>query len=199
MTPDELHKLLGVATSTIRAWTGEKHFGEYFAEGTRAKGSRRYFDDQDARILALIVTLKAEQMSVDDIHATLKRYQADDWRGLPELPPAPPGTGPISMIPREAAETRIDVERKALLREIGTLQSEIERLKGELEDERENRESVVSELSEAYRKLGELEGRLSERYSTATWLKVSAGVAVAVLIVAAIVIILLLAVNSGGG
>jgi DNA-binding transcriptional MerR regulator len=133
----ELADWLGLSEVTVRQWTtGEwKDYLSPTAHG--GNGRRRYFSDQDARIVALIFTLKEQGESRDGIHAALKRLQTEGWVDLPDMPPAPPNLGPISMIPREAAETAVSTQRAALLREIAMLQERVENLETSLAKERE--------------------------------------------------------------
>ena len=76
------------------------------------------------------------------------------------MPPAPPGSEPISVIPREAAEARIDEQRRALVREISVLTDRVQSLEQELSNAREQRADLQVELTSAREQLGELRGRL---------------------------------------
>lgn len=194
MQTHEIAARLGIATSTVRLWTtGE--FKQYFSSSAQG-GRRRHFDERDAGILTLIVNLKAESMSADDIHATLKRLQSNDWQGLPDVPPAPPGTEPVQMMPREAAQN----DKRALMREIAVLKDEVENLETELTAERAKHEAersaLQSALMAAREELGEMRGRLAVLQTTQRdqlWQVAAlalAAVAVAALVIAALVFLL---------
>jgi DNA-binding transcriptional MerR regulator len=171
MKTHEAADLLGIATSTIRAWsTGE--FRQYLSPSAQGGDGRfRNLTQTDARIIAFIASLKSESRPRDEIHAALKRLQAEDWADLPPLPPAPAGVGPIPMIPREAAETAVTSQRSALLREIAILQERVQSLDEQLASERQRREDerlkaqearevLLREVAEAQRKLAESEVEL---------------------------------------
>lgn len=164
MRTKELADWLGVSASTIRYWTlGE--FKAYLSPTAQGgEGRRRYFSDLDSRIIAYIASMRDEGAPNDDIHASLQRLQAGDWIDLPTMPAAPPGEGPVDMMPREAAETAVQTQRAALLREITLLQERVETLEDTLADERQQHSAQVStlqgELLTARERLGQLSGRL---------------------------------------
>lgn len=181
----ELADRLGIAPVTVRLWT--KEYGEFLEPSARGGGKNRTFSDLDARVMAHIVHLKANGQGRDDITATLKTLQAIDWQGLPDMPPAPPGIEPISVIPREAAEARIDAQRAALMREIATLQDTVERLEGELDIERQDNRRLNDELANTREKLGNALGKLAiieqERQPAAYWIRVLLIALIGVLII----------------
>ena len=153
MKPHELAIWLGVSTASIRAWTSDE-YKQYFSPTAQGGDGRyRYFTDTDMRILAYIVARRKENAPREEIHMHLSEMQAADWNDLPLMPAAPPGAGPISMIPREAAETAVSSQRSALLREISMLQDRIATLEEELAKTREGREELISELAAANREL----------------------------------------------
>lgn len=144
----ELADWLGLSEVTIRQWT-TGDWGQYLSLTAHGgNGRRRYFTEQDARIVAMIATLKEQGETRDGIHAALKRMQTEEWADLPGMPPAPPNVGPISMIPREAAETAVTTQRAALLREIAMLQERVENLEGQLAKEREQVEQERQRFEE---------------------------------------------------
>lgn len=209
MKTKELADWLGVAPSTIRTWASSE-FRRYLSDAAQGgDGRTRVFVDIDARLLAFIATLKKEGVSSDEIHAALTQLQSEDWADLPPMPSAPPGSGPIPMIPRETAETAVSTQRSALMREIVILQERVERLDQQLAEEREKREalqekhiqernSLQNELTEAREHLGELRGKLgafeTERKPSSWWLRVVLAVAVVVFIFTLVATLL-----AGGG
>lgn len=181
----QLADWLSVSEVTIRQWTtGE--WGEYLsATAQGGDGRRRYFTEQDARIVAYIWQLKEQGEPKATIHTTLQRMRDENWMNLPDMPPAPPSVGPISMIPREAADSAITQQRAALMREIAMLSERVEQLEDVLDAERqgreedrkrhleevrkqqeamvEEREKYMREIADLNRLIGRLEGRLEEK------------------------------------
>lgn len=192
MQTSDLAKWLGLAAVTIRQWSAGD-WAQYLSPTAQGgEGRSRVFTELDARIIAHIARLKASGQDRDSIHAALKSMQADDWRGLPDMPAAPPDYEPIPMIPREAAETTIDQQRRGLMREITIIEERVERLQDELLIERESKAALQIELTAAREQIGELRGKLSiierERRPASFWLIVLAaaivltGLAVAILL-----------------
>jgi len=100
------------------------------------------------------------------------------------------GVEPVSMIPREAAETSIEVQRKAWQRELQLLQDRIETLEDELTRERTDRTKAQAELADLRERYGELSGKLSERKSTQFWLMLVGGVVIAVIVMTVVLLLL---------
>lgn len=157
----QLAEWLGLSEVTIRQWTtGEwRAYLSHHAHG--GGGRRRYFLEQDARILAFVAALKEQGETRDTIHTTLKRLQTEDWKDLPLMPPAPPAMGPIQMMPRETADTALSTQRAALMREIALLQDRVEGLENQLSTERQHSAELETELRTAREQVGELRGRLA--------------------------------------
>ncbi len=150
---------LGVSDSTIRLWAREE-FRQYMSPSAQGNGLTRNFTDMDARILALIAERRNDGVHIKEIHVELTRLQEEDWKHLPEMPAAPPGQGPIAMIPRETAETKVEQQRQALMREISILQARIVNLDEELKGERVAHDATRDELIKTKERLGTLQGRL---------------------------------------
>ena len=145
MKTQDIAEHLSLATSTIRAWTAAE-FKSYLSPTAQGgEGRTRNFTDQDARIIAFIASLKAQSTPSADIHSALKRLQAEEWVDLPPMPTAPAGVAPVSLIPREAAETAVTTQRSALLREIAILQDRITGLEQQLERVQDKREAERAE------------------------------------------------------
>ena len=212
MQTKELADLLGVSTASVRDWTINLYKDYMSPTAQGGSGSVRQFSEQDARILALVGTLRADGMPHDDILAILEGYKADEWQDLPPLPVAPPGQGPISMIPRESAETAIQAQRQSLTREIAILSDRVEALEEQLADERqahtETRETLTAQLMTATNELGELHGQLQavdrEREATAAersrerQLLTRALVVVAVVAAVLLAVVVLMALSGAG-
>lgn len=165
MKTHELAKWLGLSPNTVRVWTrGE--FKTYLTPTAQGgEGRYRNFDDHDARVVAFIAALKQQNTPVKEIHMTLTQLQENNWEDLPPMPLAPPGEGPVMMMPREAAERAIDTQKNTLMRQIAVMEEKVEDLSLQLEQEREQhqqeRRQLQTELVEAKENLGELRGQLS--------------------------------------
>lgn len=193
MQTSDLAKWLGLAAVTIRQWSAGE-WAQYLSPTAQGgEGRSRVFSERDAQIIAHIARLKASGQDRDSIHAALKSMQADDWRGLPAMPAAPPDFEPIPMIPREAAESTVEQQRRGLMREITMLEDRAERLQDELLIERESKAALQSELTVAREQIGELRGKLaiieSERPSTRFWLVVLAAAIVLAVVATALLLL----------
>jgi DNA-binding transcriptional MerR regulator len=181
----QLAEWLGVSEVTLRQWTtGE--WAEYLSPTAQGgDGRRRFFTERDARIAAYIWYLKEHGEPKRTIHDTLRRMMDEDWANLPDMPPAPPSMGPISMMPREAADAAITQQRAALLREITMLNERVQQLEGQLGNEKAlrdqdrerhaqemqklrdelevQREKYLREIANLNREIGRLEGRMESK------------------------------------
>ena len=152
MKPHEVGERIGLSTSAIRTWSmGE--FKQYFSPTAQGgEGRHRDFTDTDTQIINYINDLKKRSVPIEEIHASLKQLQAEDWIDLPPLPQLPSDTTPVPVMPREVAQTAIQSERRSMMREIGTLQERIEKLEKQLEMEREGREALLKSEREGARR-----------------------------------------------
>lgn len=212
MKTGELAALLDVSTSSIKTWAQE--FGDFLSP--RAQGGsqlHRFFDDQDARIMGHIADLRKQNVSWDDIRANLSRLEETNWQDLPDLPNAPPGVGPVPMMPTQAAETAIEQQQQLFLKELAWRDDRIDALEEELDSERaahnETRQELTDQLITAKGELGELHGKLETVESERSKIESSfererqlilriaiiAGISVAILIA----IVVLMALSGGLG
>jgi len=129
MKPSEVAARIGVAPSTIRAWTAGEYKQYMSAGGQGGDGSGRNLSQDDARILAHIAHLKNNGARSDEIHADLKRLQVKEWVELPDVPDIA-GAAIVPVVPQSTATAALETQTRALLREISTLQQEVERLRG---------------------------------------------------------------------
>jgi DNA-binding transcriptional MerR regulator len=143
MKPHEVGELLGLSTSAIRTWSmGE--FKPYLSPSAQGgDGRHRDFTDIDTQIINHINELKKRSVPIEEIHASLKQLQANDWVDLPPLPKPPPDVSAVPVMPREAAQTALQSERRSMMREIATLQERIEKLEKQLDMERAGREALL--------------------------------------------------------
>lgn len=111
-------------------------------------------------MLYAVRTMRNEGLTEDEIITALADITDHDYRDLPEMPPAPPGKGPVPMVPRQAAETAIETQRAALLREITLLEERVEDLEQQLATERLAHIETRTILTESRERLGHLQGQL---------------------------------------
>ncbi len=160
MRTGELARWLNVSVSSIKVWSRE--FAAFLSPAAQGgdNSQRRYFDDRDARILALVADLRSRNISWEDIHATLARMQAEDWADLPPMPSAPPGVVPGPLVPQSEAQQALLQQRQALTREIALLNDRVDALQADLAEERSAHATTRQELSATLTALGELRGKL---------------------------------------
>jgi DNA-binding transcriptional MerR regulator len=162
MKPGEAADLLGIGRSTITIWTaGEyKNYLSYTAQG--GEGRRRVLTETDVRILHFINLEKRNGTPNELIHHALRDMQKDDWEGLPPLPRAA-NVATVPVIPAAAAEAGIQAERKALLREIASLQERLENVETQLTDEQAGRRADIERLqSTMHKEIADLRAQLAE-------------------------------------
>ncbi|MEP7286946.1 MAG: MerR family transcriptional regulator [Chloroflexota bacterium] len=105
MKPEQLAKRLNVTSATLRNWAA-KDVTEFLSPSAQGQnGSRRSFNDRDARILFWVAQMREQNIAIGDIVFTLRSAQAKGWVGLPEIPPAIEDE--VSLVPREAVEERV--------------------------------------------------------------------------------------------
>lgn len=151
MKPHDVARWLQIGDSTVRAWSSE--FGEYLSPtAVGGDNRRRDFTLQDRQILAVVKRYVDHNAPREEIHAELKRLQAGDWREL-EAPTSAPDETAITAAPGGDMALAFNVERRALLREVSTLQERVRDLENKL-DERadraaEKQEALLRELAAA--------------------------------------------------
>jgi DNA-binding transcriptional MerR regulator len=132
MKPQQLASLLHIAPVTLRQWARET-FREFLSPSAQGiHGAHRSFSEHDARILAWIALLKAQNTPTPDIIATLRSAQANNWRNLPPLPGGIANDEPIIMMPVEVAETRIRALQERYEAQLQAIAAERDALKAQL-------------------------------------------------------------------
>lgn len=155
MKPSEVASRIGIAATTVRAWTAGE-FKQYMSPGGRGgDGSGRNLTEQDARILARIAYLKDNGARADEIHVDLQRMAANDWVDLPDLPEVP-GSQRVAVVPRSTAETALSAERRALLTEIARLEKHLEDSEKRLDKAHDENQKLLREIGDMREKIGEL-------------------------------------------
>jgi len=158
MRPQELAKRLGIADVTLRKWAG-KDFTQFLSpSATIANNARRSFSEQDVRILFWIAQMKDQNMPAEEISHILYIAQTGDWHDLPAIPLNP--SDEISVIPREAAESRLtalqqqfEIQVQSLTKERDELRERLEQSESEKEEFRHKYFEVTAQLLELNRRL----------------------------------------------
>jgi DNA-binding transcriptional MerR regulator len=166
MKPEQLAKRLNVTSATLRSWAA-KDFTEFLSPSAQGQnGSRRSFDDQDARILGWVAQMREQNIPLADIVAALRSAHANDWRGLPELPTSP--NDEVALVPREAVEERVrglqekhNLEVQALTRARDELQARLGELEVRLSKSERGNDSLHQQLAEAHQQIVELSKELT--------------------------------------
>lgn len=160
MKTGDLARWLDISVSSVKTWSRE--FGEYLSPAAQGgdNSARRYFDEQDARVLALVADLRARNIPWADIHATLASLKANEWADLPPMPGAPPGVTPQPVVTQSEAQNALIQQRQTLAREIALLNDRVNALQGALDEEREAHTRTREALATARGELGVLQGKL---------------------------------------
>jgi DNA-binding transcriptional MerR regulator len=156
MKPQQLATLLNISPATLRRWAGAD-YGEFLSvKGRGVNGGYRSFDDQDARILAWVAILRAQNVSTEDIYLTLKSAQASNWRGLPALPGGMANDEPIAVVPREAVEERVhalqeryELQLQVIVKERDQLRQQLEATQEEIKVARQETIAAQKESAQA--------------------------------------------------
>lgn len=160
MKTTQLGRWLNVSASTIRKWTDD--FGEYLSPKANARaGGVRVYDETDRRMMAVIADMRNENAPMDDIHAALQQIVSSDYADLPPMPAAlDPSVGAVPMVPREAADTALQITQQRLQRDIVILEEKVEDLTERLNSEEADHATTRAELHQTQLELGKAQGRL---------------------------------------
>lgn len=180
MQTGDLANWLDLSPSTIKNYVAD--FAAYLSpQAVGGDGRARHFDEQDARILAHVAAMRRENTPTDEIHAALLQLQADNWRMLPPMPASTdPTAAPIALMPRETADTALQAQRAAYMREVAILSDRTTDLQDRLD-------TTSATLLDTTAKLGEARGEL-RAYTQLRWLLLAL-LAVAVLLALAAVVV----------
>lgn len=160
MKPTELAHWLDISPGTIRLWAGGE-FARYLSpSGAGGDGRARLFSEQDARVMALINDMKTHGRRRDEIHTELQRLESENWRDLPEMPPAPAGVKTERLYPEEAVKQITIAQQSSANAQLAALQTRVDELKAELEAERGDKEKLLRELAELRQQIGERDAEL---------------------------------------
>lgn len=145
MKSHELLKLLNnLPESTLRKYAQD--YQQYLSASSAIR--HREYTEQDARILRLIVDMKAQRIKADDIDVTLSSLQAGDWEQLPKLNEADQ-----RIMPTESAVVALQSDKIAMQREIELLREQLANQEAkhveELKTERSDRDELLARLHKA--------------------------------------------------
>lgn len=161
MKPQQLAAILNIASSTLRTWAG-KEYAEFLSPNAAGiNGAHRSYDDRDSRILAWVATMRATNMPLTDISATLRSAQADNWRNLPPMPGGMANDEPIAVIPREAAEERLTAIEERFEMQLQAAFKERDELRERMAEMRTDNERLRQQLFEANQQIVELSKELT--------------------------------------
>lgn len=136
MKAGELQALLNLKSSTLHKYATD--YAEYLSpSAVSGAGHHREYTEHDARVLKLILTMKGEKLSADDIAVTLNSLRSGDWQQLP----------PLDQNGGEIIPTRENLV--AAGKRESALQREIEILREMLKDASSDRDDLVKRLAEA--------------------------------------------------
>ncbi len=139
MKSGALVAILNTPESTIRKYAAD--YAEFLSPTASAAGGRhRDYSDHDARVLKLVIDMKAAKQDGGSIDATLKALQDSSWERLPQL-----DEKSLAVIPTPAALLAAQTERAVMQKEIDMLREQVIDLKAE----RADRDVLVKKLAEA--------------------------------------------------
>jgi DNA-binding transcriptional MerR regulator len=117
------------------------------------------FSDHDARIIAWIAALKAQNMPADEVTLILQNAKSNSWRNLPPLPGGMANDEPIAVVPREAVEERFQAIQEQHRLQLEAVIAERETLKRQLEKAHEEIDTLRQDSAQ---KIEKLQGRIME-------------------------------------
>ena len=167
MKPGDAALILSISRSTITKWTAGEYRGYLSPSAQGGTGKQRVINDQDLRILAMIKALKDSNTPPEEIHTALQQQQRTGWDGLPDMPTAPTDMANVPVVPTAAADAALSTERRALLREITTLQQRVEHLENKLDDERTERDKLLREIGDLRAQVGQKDADLIRKLARA--------------------------------
>jgi DNA-binding transcriptional MerR regulator len=121
MKSSALVALLNIPESTIRKYAGD--YAAYLSPAVNAgAGRHRDYTDHDARVLKLVIDMKAAKQRPEDIEVTLQSLQAGGWERLPAL-----DENTLAIIPTPQALIVAQTERAVMQKEIDMLREALDK------------------------------------------------------------------------
>lgn len=121
MKSSALVDLLHLPESTIRKYATD--YAEYLSPSAVGGGGRhRDYTDHDARVLKLVIDMKAAKQSAENIDVTLRSLQDGGWERLPTL-----DENALALLPTPQAMITAQTERAVMQKEIDMLREQLDR------------------------------------------------------------------------
>lgn len=142
MQPSEAARHVGISVNTVRAWTADPDYREFFSPSAQGgDGRNRDITDTDLRLLNYLKKIKRDGLVGGEVVATLIEARR---RGLDNLPLPRPNEAvvPTAVIPRQAADEQVIAERRMIAR----LEQDIAEYKARLERSEADREDYLRKL-----------------------------------------------------
>lgn len=167
----DMARRLDIHPNTVRRWAIE--YNSHFSPG--ATGKRRYFTDEDLRVLATITAYRDQGISPAEVERMLAAGQR-----VENIPP--PVTEEEEAARRDVRLVPVAQYERALDR-IQALENELDRLTAERDNATLDQQAVTARIEALQREIGILQGQVSERQPAAYWLRL---LAVAILLALAL-------------
>lgn len=128
MKSSALVELLHLPESTIRKYAVD--YAEYLSPSAVGGGRRhRDYTDHDARVLKLVIDMKAAKQSAENIDVTLRSLQDGGWERLPTL-----DENTLALLPTPQAMITAQTERAVMQKEIDMLREQVEKASADRDD-----------------------------------------------------------------
>lgn len=173
MNPSRFAQLTGTHKNTVRRWTNI--YAPFLSPSAApATGRARSLQGHDQRVLLYVATMRDQGLDQEAITQRLSEMQANEWDGLPTVPPEWQDTGksvPVELAAARASEmatvaalqTELQHTRQALQearQQVELLQQDLEALRGAKADSDATRHDLELRLSDAKGNVSRLEARL---------------------------------------
>jgi DNA-binding transcriptional MerR regulator len=163
MKTGEVAKMMGVSVKTVTNWTDQEELSQFFSVPARAseiESAQRDYSTDDIYVLNTIRLIKTRQNSWRDVSKILASGHRET-----ELPLSATMAKTLSPLDQAASMMVLKAERDTALAQLEDATFEIERLRKELENERERGQRMINEehdksaktLADLYKLVGRLE------------------------------------------
>jgi DNA-binding transcriptional MerR regulator len=160
----DINKLFGISTQTVREWTDDSRFGEFFSQLAKpaAKGQHKRFSQEDMEVIAYIHEQKwkygkPETDITNELRAGARGVIPDGGFGSPSEIIQKMADAEDELQVMQARMTALQIERDRA-------RAEAEVLRNMLEAEQKSRSEITNQLNqtinELNREIGKLQARL---------------------------------------
>lgn len=119
MKSSVLVSLLNIPESTIRKYAGD--YAAFLSPAANAgAGRHRDYTEHDARVLKLVIDMKAVKQSPENIDITLRSLQNTGWERLPKL-----DESALAILPTPEGMIQAATERAVMQKEIDMLRDSL--------------------------------------------------------------------------